>query len=180
MHIHDAWWQYWIWGALAIGCSATLLFKARSLWQKQERSYDKLLAPVVALFGMVFGLFSANFVFGNTIYTSYQLKNGDFRLAEGHIERLVEEPWKGYSSAIFTVGDTRFSYYDYDTKTNSTGEIVEKGCLKEGLPAKVTYAGSRILSLELGYPVNEGEPVCRKRSKSLFMPPALGGLYRSR
>lgn len=183
MHINDAWPQYcvfllgWIVAAALIirRKMAGLGIDAPAGTEGLRKHLDWLPVIFITVVGVLVGLSAWN----STVGAYLKLQSGSYLIADGPIEKLVEQPWKGHRSSIFTVDGVRFSYYDYDVETDDGGAVIAEGCVREGKPARIFYSDGRILRIDLGYSETEPKPLCRQRFRPMFSPPNGGSLYRS-
>lgn len=177
MHIGDAWWQYWLITSCFLVTAIAILVFHWSGRRKSEGGFARgqILVGSLVVIAMV-GLLLPN-IWRVTFGAAAALESGDYAVAEGPLEKLVEQPWKGHASSLFTVGAVRFAYFDYDALSEG-GRITQAGCLKNGAPVRVSYRGNTILRIELGYRRTEPRPPCRQRYRPLLFPPATGSLYR--
>lgn len=109
---------------------------------------DRIKARIALAFFVVWTSLLGFAAMQRNIILPRRLDTGRFEISEGPITAYVLQPWKGYGSDIFTVGQTRFNRFDYDVRSKDK-TIVRKGCMAEGRWVRVSHIGQTILKIEI-------------------------------
>jgi hypothetical protein len=123
----------------------------------------KLLAWLPGLQGRSRRLFSwSYFLFALTwtiiasigTYSSYRAvraaeDEGRFTVVEGTVQNFHPMPYGGHSQETFEVDGMPFHYSDYDGSPGFHTTASHGGPIREGLPVRISFAGTTILKLEI-------------------------------
>jgi hypothetical protein len=91
---------------------------------------------------------------GNVFYQRWRCiswaRAEDFAVVEGRVHDFVPMPYAGHADESFGVGDTRFSYSDFNiSKGGFNNTASHGGPIREGLYVRVSHRNGRILKLEV-------------------------------
>lgn len=172
---HDAVWLWWLFPFLPF-CGAILAARHLKKKYKEMRAASSDGEEVVRsthLLGLLSVMLYATILgaWQNGFYKLQTLESGKFSHFEGQITAVVEDGWKGHASILCSVQNHRFHYFDFDAVSDDNNRIIDPGCLKEGLPARVAYTGRLVLRMEIKLPRELAHKACRaQESPTVYEP----------
>jgi hypothetical protein len=178
--VHDKPWREWT----PVLFGMTFLFfaakAAREAFSRNEDEYrgevmnateTRFLGGVAICFGLILmsvAIFSA---WNNSVRAIHTLDTGADQRVEGAVTHFHQTAWKGNAKDSFSVGPIGVDYTDYDALATHANVITYPGCLREGVPVRISYSGSRVLRIEIGSSAGQPRPTCRQNDAPFLLPP---------
>ena len=130
----------------------------------------KLINWYIVGFAVLWTSIATLFAWNETFGVIRALDLGAYQRVEGPLTHFYQTAWKGHASELFSVGSIRFHHFDYDARSTFSNKIIDPGCLREGIPVRISYRGDQVLKLEIGTKPGQSRPNCHEKDAPRFLP----------
>lgn len=184
--VHDNPWREWT--PVLFG-TVFLFFAAKAAREAFSRDADEFRGEVMnateTRFLGILAICLGSVLMGVSVYSAWNnsvdairaLDTGASQRTEGAVTHFYQTAWKGNAKDSFSVGPIRVDYTDYDALATHANVITYPGCLREGVPVRISYDGGRLLRVEIGTPAGQPRPTCRQNDAPFLLPPTKSSIH---
>ena len=129
---------------VVIGGAIVWLGRRKDSW-RERRLFGYVIIGFACLWSGV--TFLSTFSEYVRLHSAY--RRSQFKIVEGRVTNFHPMPYEGHQDECFSVQSQTFCYSDYEVTAGFNNSASHGGPIRDGLPVRVSYIGSRIVRLEV-------------------------------